>query len=315
MAEKQTPIFIVSAGRSGSTFLAKVISDHPALVCISDLFEPVGPTPYFDIKDEVTGCEFFRDILAVASTKPRLRYWRERDTKERLFVPEDENLISLFLSYTVPFVDQDVMGVYEECKAYFENRSPKTPADHFTDFCEWMKERYNGELWVERTGGSLPHTGKIINTWPNAKIIHSYRDGRECSISMHKYPFFRMYLKMEENPNLDEWDFDEMPPIEDIGRMWNNWVLHAQEAMKSLPDDQKRWISYENLMQNPEHELEKLIKYIMDKDGLSEQDHQWIERNVELVKPSTPKFKDLSDDEQKRLQAACAEGLKALNYK
>ena len=90
----QKPIFIVSAGRSGSTILAKMINLHPQILCVSDLFEPVGPVPYFDREIVVTGEKFF-EILSSPSTKPRLRYWRERETKERLFYPDDENLVSL----------------------------------------------------------------------------------------------------------------------------------------------------------------------------------------------------------------------------
>ena len=134
MTNKQkTPVFIVSAGRSGSTFLAKLINDHPDIVCVSDLFEPVGPAPYFDRETKISGTDFF-NMIAAPSTKPRLRYWRERQTKERLFVPEDEGLVSLLLSYTIPFVDDDPMTCLSDYQNFVAREPEQSPADHLISF-------------------------------------------------------------------------------------------------------------------------------------------------------------------------------------
>ena len=55
--QTQTPIFVVSSGRAGSTLLARMIHRHPQLLCVSDLFEPVGEVPYFDHRKIVDGEE------------------------------------------------------------------------------------------------------------------------------------------------------------------------------------------------------------------------------------------------------------------
>jgi hypothetical protein len=310
----QTPVFIVSAGRSGSTFLAKLVNQHPEIVCVSDLFEPVGPAPYFDKSTTLSGQEFF-NVISAPSTKPRLRYWRERQTKERLFIPEDENLVSLLLSYTIPFLDDDPLKCLHDYKGYALTRPDQSPADHLIDFFEWLRRRFNGKLWVERTGGALPLTPNIIETWPEAKVVHNYRDGRECSISMQNYPFFRMYLKMIDNPDLDEWDFDEVYPIEEFGKMWSDWVVVAENALKTVPDEKKRWISYEDIMENPNDTLADLIKYILEKDVLSSTDEKWLNRCSEQINPSPKKFLGLNTTEQESLYNACEPGLKLLGYK
>ena len=152
MTNKQkTPVFIVSAGRSGSTFLAKLINDHPDIVCVSDLFEPVGPAPYFDRETKISGTDFF-NMIAAPSTKPRLRYWRERQTKERLFVPEDEGLVSLLLSYTIPFVDDDPMTCLSDYQNFVAREPEQSPADHLISFCPCVlflpKKHFQGAFSV-----------------------------------------------------------------------------------------------------------------------------------------------------------------------
>ena len=47
----------------------------------------------------------------------------------------------------------------------------------------------------------IHHFDKIINFFPNSKIIFSYRNPLETAISMRNYPFFRMYELMINNKN------------------------------------------------------------------------------------------------------------------
>jgi hypothetical protein len=315
----QTPVFIVSAGRSGSTFLAKLINQHPDIVCMSDLFEPVAPSPYidrdapyFDRSKKIAGEDFFA-MLSAPSSKPRLRYWRERQTKERLFVPTDENMVSLLMSYTIPFIDADPLQCFNNCRSFFENRPEKAAADHLIDFFDWLRDRHSGKIWIERSGGALGLTPRIIETWPQAKIIHNYRDGRESAISMQRYPFFRMYLKMLNTPDMDEWDFDAMPPIEDIGKMWSDWVLLAEDAIDAMPTEQTHRLPYENLMGRTEQSLRALIEFVFDRTP-NETDQTWIKKCAAQTEPSPLKFHDLPQTERIALEKSCAPGLQRLGY-
>ena len=79
-----------------------MINRHPQLLCVSDLFEPVGEVPYFDRSKIVDGKEFFK-ILSGPSFPQRIKYWREQPTSELLFMPEDDDMVSLLLTYTLPF--------------------------------------------------------------------------------------------------------------------------------------------------------------------------------------------------------------------
>ena len=311
--ERQTPIFVVSSGRAGSTLLAKMIHRHPRLLCVSDIFEPVGEIPYFDRQKEVDGEEFF-SVLSSPSFKQRIAYWRERPTSELLFLPDDDNMVSLLLSYTLPFLDQDdPIGLFQEIKEETEKRGSASMADHLIKLFDSLRDRYDQALWVERTGGSLPHMRKIIETWPDAKIIHNYRDPRETAISMMKGSFFRLYLELEKNPELDEWDFDHMPPLEEMGAMLNRWIVDGTAALSEVPAERRMNLSYEDLLDDPTKTLIKLHEFIFESPPES-QEIAWAKAESAVIRRPPLKFPTLAGDSRERLLDACSEGLAALGY-
>ena len=136
--KKQTPIFVLSAGRTGSTLLAKMINRHPGLLCVSDLFEPVGEVPYFDAKRIVDGQEFFK-ILSLPSYKQRIKYWRKQPNAELLFLHEDDNMVSLLLSYTLPFLtDGKPMDLFHELQEETKQWEEDSMVSHTIRFFEWF---------------------------------------------------------------------------------------------------------------------------------------------------------------------------------
>ena len=312
--KEQIPIFVLSSGRTGSTLLAKMINRHPELLCVSDLFEPVGDEPYFNSTKTVDGKEFFK-ILSRPSYKQRIKYWRKRATTELLFLPEDDNIVSLLLSYTLPFLTGgNPMNLFYELKEAVQKFGKDTIPNHTIRFFNWLRDKYRKKLWVERTGGSLPHTRKIVNTWPNAKIVHNYRDTRETAISMMTGSFFRLYLELTKNPNLDEWDSDYMPPVEEMAKMLNKWIVDAVEVLGTLPDHQKMDLKYEDLMADTVGTLLRFVNFIFERSEPTIEDIKWAEQESVIIKSPPLRFPKLNHNEQQRLQYTCYESLKVLEY-
>ncbi len=311
---EQTPIFVVSSGRAGSTLLARMIHRHPRLLCVSDIFEPVGEIPYFDCERQVDGKEFF-NILSAPSFQQRIDFWRAQPTSELLFLPEDDQMVSLLLSYTLPFLaGNEPMDLYRELESTIEGWPVASMPDHLIHFFDWLRDHYKSDLWVERTGGSLPHMRQIIETWPNAKIVHSYRDTRETAISMMKGSFFRLYLELEKNPDLGEWDWNYMPPLEEMGAMLNRWTVDAVDALESVPADRRLDVSFEDLVEKPARTLQRLSNFVFDREEPTPEDVTWAEAERAVIRRPPLKFPNLPRDQQERLEAVCAEGLEALGY-
>ncbi|MCP3959704.1 MAG: sulfotransferase [bacterium] len=310
----QTPVFVVSSGRAGSTLLAKMINRHPRLLCVSDLFEPVGEVPYFDRQRRADGRELF-EILSAPSFEQRIRYWRSQPTTELLFLPEEDRMVSLLLCYTLPFLTEgDPMDLYHRLRSAAEEWPEDTMPGHLIRFFDWLRDIHGKDLWVERTGGSLPHMKKIVEAFPDAKIVHSYRDCRETAISMMTGSFFRLYFELDKNPDLGEWDWNTKPPLEEMGAMLNRWVVDADAALETVPEDRKMGLAYEDLLDDAAGTLLRLVGFIFDRDEPTPEDVAWAERERAVIRRPPLKFPGLDRGEQQRLEAACSEGLWILGY-
>ena len=310
----QPPIFVVSSGRAGSTLLARMIHRHPRLLVASDIFEPVGEIPYFDRGRRVSGQEFFR-VLSAPSFKQRIAYWRSRPTDELLHLPADDRMVSLLFCYTLPFLTGgNPTSLYGELEAAASSWPEDSMPGHLIHVFAWLRDRYGKDLWVERTGGSLPHMRRIIETWPDAKIVHNYRDCRETAISMMTGSFFRLYLELEKNPDLGDWDESYTPPLEEMGAMLNRWVVDAAAALEEVPAERRLNIAFEDLLDDPEATLLRLSGFIQGREEPSPEDVAWARGESAVIRPPSRKFPALPDAKQRRLSQACAEGLALLGY-
>lgn len=310
----QTPVFVLSSGRTGSTFLAKMINRHPELLCVSDLFEPVGSVPYFDRDRSVDGAAFF-EVLSAPSFPQRTAYWRKQPNAELLFLHPDDDMVSLLLSYTLPFLtDGPPLALYEELRKAVVGWPKRPMPEHLIHLFDWLRDRFGRRLWVERTGGSLPHTREIVSLWPDAKIVHNFRDCRETAISMMTGSFFRLYLELEKDPDLGDWDDTVMPPIEEMGAMLDRWIVDAVDALETVPAAQRIDLSYEQLVSDPTDTLLRFACFVLDRETPTAEDRAWSERESARVRPASLKFPRLSADEQSRLTKACGRGLSLLGY-
>ena len=308
----QTPIFILSAGRTGSTFLARVIRSHPRILCVSDIIEPVGVVPYFSRTETISGLDFWR-ILAAPSLKQRIDYWRHKATDELLYLPGEDDLVSLLLTYTLPFLSDDPKALYQCVKEAVSSFPPRTPADQLTAFCDYLRDHFGKEIWVERTGGSLPHARQIVETWPEGKYIYNVRHPHETAISMMTGSFFRLYLALTQNPQLEDWDWDYMPPLAEMGSMLDTWIRGAETALENVPRERKQLLRYEDLMQSPAQVLLDLVGFIFEREP-DATDRAWAEEQSQRVRPAPLRFEQLSRDEQDALAAACRISSALLGY-
>jgi len=308
----QTPVFILSSGRTGSTFLARLLRAHPRLLCVSDLFEPVGEVPYFDRATCVSGERFF-EYLSAHSHPLRIAYWRRQPTDELLYLPEKDDMVSLLLTYTLPFLSADPMALYHRVAAAVRRFPPRSPADQLTAFFDFLRDSQGKQLWVERTGGSLPHARRMVATWPDGKFVYNVRDPRETAISMMTGSFFRLYLALTRNPGLQEWDGRAMPHPADMGAMLESWICEADGAWESIPRGNRHLLRYEDLMNRPEEVLLGLVRFLFEREP-DKEDRDWAARQARKVKPAPLRFGELSRSDRGALAAACRNAVELLGY-
>lgn len=84
----------------------------------------------------------------------------------------------------------------DDLYAKLEVATPKQPKRLLSEHLWWLFKVLAGEhrptVVVERSGGSLLYAAALMRLFPQAKIVHLFRDGRECAESMSRHPRYKL---------------------------------------------------------------------------------------------------------------------------
>ncbi len=246
---------------------------------------------------------------------------------------------------TLPHLTQDFDGLYDELEPVIRARSTGNVADQYRFLFEWLCDRLGRDVWIERSGGSLMFGYNVIQHFPDARVVHLYRDGRDTAMSMSQHHAFKMLLATVRQ--LRRWGIDLLngdsidinaPPaysivfrfalslvsrfsnfdkmidqefdLEAYGDLWSRMILFGRAYLSALPADRFLALRYEDVLDRPHEKLRELIEFI-DPSLL---DEAWLDEAVSIPRPNPSQYLSLPAEMQSRLTQACAPGLDALGY-
>ena len=169
-----SPIFVVGAGRSGTTLLQLMLNAHPQIAIAGEL-------------------GFFDEILLLRSKIPDL------DTPETI-----DQLFAL-----LPSVDRykyltEAEAVFPAARA----RLKADPAPSYEKLYRYILESYatlrGARRFGEKTPGNIRHLEALVSIFPNCRVVHVVRDPRSNVASRRKLPM----LSKDVITNTIKWDVD-----------------------------------------------------------------------------------------------------------
>ena len=332
-----SPIFVVGTGRCGSTLLSNMMNLHPSILSLSEFF--VSLSPYGFANKSLDGRSFW-EMLSTPRAKVDLMM------KHRIGIPEflyDSNEgVPPILLMTLPHLTDEPEVLYEEVKAYVLALPEDAISNQYIRLFEYLKAKFNKDIWVERSGGSLRFIAKLAELYPNAKFVHMYRDGRECAMSMRRHNAFRLTMVQSlvkeaigKDPYLDSISeaeaerlgelskllpdrFDREAflqlqiPIERFGSLWSSQIVQGVQYLSQIPSSNVLHLSYENLLSNPVVELRAFMQFVLPDQ---EDQEAYIHDAAKLVQTDKKEsWRGLPEEEQVRLNRACKLGLRLLKY-
>lgn len=339
----QTPLFIVSTGRCGSTMLSRLLSQHPDVTSLSELFNCLHPWAF--TKHPADGPNLWHVLseprphtkLSIKLLERGIKIDEFRYPVERLERFRTKGIPPL-LAMTLPELSDDPDALHEDLGKFVEALPMDGLGVQYQRIFEWLTKRMGRRIWVERSGTSLGFLQPMMHFFPNAKFVHIYRDGREMAYSASRFPPMRfgqisrmlqakigknLYEKLSENDlarvpdefknliaqNFDVDAFMKYPiPIERFGAMWNDMITSSMPLLAKLPPERVMHISYEAVLENPKLELQRFLWFL---DSNLER-KRWLDKVIPQVKANPLKWTTLPEDQRKRLEAACAPGMEIL---
>jgi hypothetical protein len=204
-----SPIFIGGAGSTGSTLLSVMLDSHPKISCGPELsvFNKARFYEDFDTVRARLGTWLRKGL----KTDGYFRYYRTFDNLS------DYNLSAMDLTSRVQ------------------------QAKDLREFSDWLMRHIlqvrGKERFAEKTPSNAYCFHQLLSLYPNARLIHIFRDGRDvlCSWKRRGYSWFQGA---------------------------GMWLYNTSAALRLEHDPRYFSLSYESLVANPESELRRLCSFL-----------------------------------------------------
>ena len=337
----QAPVFIVGTGRCGSTLLSAMLRLNPFVLSLSEFLTFLRP--YTFTQEWLDGAQFWR-LLSLPRTAHTVLLRHGFPVEEFVYprLPaarhRSEAGIPPILLTTLPHLTDDPDALYDELGAVVRTWPTAPLAAQYLRLFDWLRTRFDRQIWVERSGVSLDLMPQLIGRFPTAKFVHLYRDGRECALSMSRHHYFRLAAigrRLAHLLGADPYDSADGPAPQDapaplrallpqtfdravysattlppalFGAVWSALIAKGLTYLAQLPAERVLSISYASLVAAPRVELRRLMEFIQP--GLAPA--SWLAEAAALVRARSAGWPALPERECRLVERTCRPGTQLL---
>ena len=199
------PIFIVGCPRSGTTMLRDLLRSHPHLTFPGE--SQFIPAFYRQYGDPRDGAEARKLAAAILESR-----WVRR--------------------WNLPLDAESFAG----CRSF------RQVLCHL--FEAWARQE-NKPRWGDKTPRYVTEIPLLLKLFPEAKIIHIYRDGRDVA---------RSWIRVRYRPQ----------NIYTAAQLWKSWVGAGRQAGAALPREMYLEVCYEQLLAQPRETMQRVCEFIAE---------------------------------------------------
>ncbi len=336
------PVFVFSTGRCGSTMVSEMLNKHPDILSMSEFFSTLGLNAFSG--REVTGESMWR----LYSEPGKRMSILEREAFSEVLYPFDNPearfdaaTLPPIMAVSLPHLADRYEELYDEVGPFVRAQTRALADDHYRALFRWLGERLQKKVWIERHGGSLLMASRLLRHFPEARVVHMFRDGRETTLSLAKHPPFRVTLallrrarrwgidlyrlleRLERRDRITsalgalQWlgsDLDsllsERPTLPEAAGFWSNMIETGHRVFGHFGPDRLLNLRFEDMQERPEAELRRLIEFISPELGSED----WVAEAAKIPRRTQSKFARLDPGAQRAITRACRPGLVRLGY-
>src|SRR5215208_5888944 len=222
--------FVVGNQKSGTTWLMRMLDSHPEILC-------KGEGRFFG------------------------RSWRQKSLRQRDTMRPASSLYNALL-------DAEYLRLWVERSVWSRNDSADEHLDNLTrmaiDYFLGGALLKSGKRVVgDKSPLLTPDTIREISAiYPEAKVIHIIRDGRDVAVSAahHARNFGRARRRSESNESGES--FFPEGQLEKLAAEWASRVGKTVEDGPALLGENYTEVRYEDLLQDPEAEVRRLLTFL-----------------------------------------------------
>lgn len=230
--QSAAPIFIVGCPRSGTTMLRDLLRSHPHLTFPNE--SHFIPAFYRGYGDP-------RDAAAARTLAARIleyrwvRWWGLR-------------------------LEADS---FADCRSFREILCRLYEA--------WARQE-NKPRWGDKTPHYVTEIPLLLKLFPDARIIHIYRDGRDVALS---------WIQIRRDPH----------NVYTAAKLWKSWVSAGRRAGAALPRETYLEVRYEELLQHSRETMQRVCEFVgepFDESVLRPSRLEWPEQFRRFARSQPP---------------------------
>lgn len=336
------PVLVLSTGRCGSTLVSEMLNRHPDILSLSEVFATLGPEAL--ARPAPSGEQLWRVFSRQSAGLAAIL--RSGEMVDEGLYPVDDpaarfsiRTVPPVMTVALPHLTPDYEALYDELEAFVRPLPPRPLANQFRAIFGFLRKRLGKRVWIERSGGSLMLAHRLLRLFPEARVIHVHRDGRDVALSMAKHHNFRVLVgalkrcrafgldpqapfRKDRGGMADVWFqnlffrlFDARKLADsvedtDLARYWSDIVEIGMDAFDSLPSDRLLSVAFADLAEAPRTVMGGLVRFI----DPSLANETWLEEVSGMIRPTRSKAASLPRAAFEALGAAGAPGLARLGY-
>lgn len=343
-----TPTFVVGTGRCGSTMLSNMLREHPKVLSLSEFYGCIIDygariLPAFS-PEPLSGHEFW-SFIAARTPLINLCFKHRVEPAESIY-PCDSDVARFSREAGIPAIAvtplPHLTGNHDHFFDVLQDQVSRWPlatfGEHYRHLFDWIARHFGKQLWVERSGGMILLTELLMGMFPDARIVHVVRDGRDTAISMQGHQGYRIffimsalsqYLGVDPLASPDRSKIDQLPtelrpflpesfdadafrafriPLGHCGEFWAQQMDAGLNFLRALPSERLLTLHYEDLLVEPKNQLNTLANFL----GEEFVDENWSARCAAIVRSPRSTWRDLPDVEARALTYACRPGFELL---
>lgn len=248
-AESNRVVFLLGAGRSGTTLLYKILSMHRSVAYLSNYQNRYPKWP------SLAYLQYILNQFPEYKRKSWFKehgnaYFNERRDWLRSIVPTPAEAESVYASCGIPLTPHGDYRLTTKVTECLQNRF------------ESIRRMSCGQVLLTKRTANNRRIPILRQIFPGAKYIHLVRDGRAVAYSLLRVAWWNDHVLYWAGKTPRQMIAEGFNPLELAARNWFEEMQSLAQGIVLIPDGHLLEVRYEELLRDPNVQLQRILDFM-----------------------------------------------------